>query len=96
MVIGLFFCTRTQVHLRDEKILWQCRLKDEDDEHYHRRVLSFARERQQGVKYRSGGGKDLGVRKLPSDKDQVGPMTVSILGVPADWDSQDLTNFLAG
>ena len=34
------FCTQTQVHLRDEKILWQCRLKDEDDEHYHRRALS--------------------------------------------------------
>ena len=74
--------------------MWQIRQKDEDDEHYHRRVLAFARERKQGVKYRSGGGKDLGARKLPSDKDHLGPVTVSILGVPSDWDSQDLTSFL--
>ena len=88
------FCTQTPVPYRDETISWQARMENEDNDNYHRRILALARERRQGVKYRSGGGKDLGVKRLPSDQIQTRQTLVSILGVPPDWDCQDLSSFL--
>ena len=82
------------MHHRDESICWQARMEGEDNDNYHRRILALARERRQGVKYRSGGGKDLRVKRLPSDQIQTTQTLVSILGVPADWDCQDLISFL--
>ena len=88
------FCTQTPVQHKDESIWWQTRMEGEDNDNYHRRVLAFAKERRQGVKYRSGGGKDLGIRRLPSDQVHTTQTLVSILGIPTDWDCQDLSSFL--
>ena len=79
---------------KDESIWWQTRLEGEDNDNYHRRVLAFAKERRQGVKYRSGGGKDLGIRPLPSDQVHTTQTLVSILAIPTDWDCQGLNSFL--
>ena len=40
------------------------------------------------------GGKDLGIRRLPSDQVHTTQTLVPILGIPTDWDCQDLNSFL--
>ena len=70
--------TQTPVQHKDESIWWQTRMEGEDNDNYHRRVLAFAKERRQGVKYQVHTTQTL----------------VSILGIPTDWDCQDLSSFL--
>lgn len=61
------FVVQTKVHLRNEEVMWILRQPEESDDSYHRRVSTKARDRRQGIKFRSGGGKDLGLKKPPSD-----------------------------
>lgn len=61
------FITRIQVLAKKEELLWLDRKADEDREQYHARVLKFAAERNQLIKYRKFGGNDLGVIKLAAD-----------------------------
>ncbi|CAE7253893.1 unnamed protein product, partial [Symbiodinium microadriaticum] len=62
---GVFFITGKNA--RSEAILWRDPSKDEGQAPYLRRIRTKAQERRQGVKFRAGGGKDLGLVKLPSD-----------------------------
>lgn len=74
--------------------MWIPRQPEESDDSYHRRVSTKARDRRQGIKFRSGGGKDLGLKKLPSDDTSDELIVVSAQGVPKDWDAEDFSKFL--
>ena len=88
------FVVQTKVRLRNEEVMWIPRQPEESDDSYHRRVSTKARERRQGIKFRSGGGKDLGLKKLPGDDTSDDLIVVSALGVPKDWDADDFSKFL--
>lgn len=88
------FVVQTKVHLRNEEVMWILRQPEESDDSYHRRVSTKARDRRQGIKFRSGGGKDLGLKKLPSDDTSDELIVVSAQGVPKDWDAEDFSKFL--
>ncbi|CAE7247805.1 unnamed protein product [Symbiodinium sp. CCMP2592] len=90
---GVFFMI-TGTNSRSDTILWQDRLKDEDHESYLRRVRTKAQERHQGVKFRAGGGKDLGMVKLPSDSPPQKPGVFQVTGVPRSWDPESVQKFL--
>lgn len=86
--------TQTQVNHRDEKIRWVPKGADVEAEQYLETVLAEARARKQGLCFRTGGGSDLGMIKLPSDKEDNKPMLVEMLGVPGYWENCDVTGFL--
>ena len=89
---GVFFITGKNA--RSEAILWRDPLKDEGQASYLRRIRTKAQERRQGVKFRAGGGKDLGLVKLPSDTPPQKPGVFQATGVPRSWDPDSVQSFL--
>lgn len=88
------FITRTQVLERKEEVLWIERKPGEERDQYFVRVLQFADDRKQSVKYRKRGGNDLGVIKLAADPTKQHFLSVDVQGIPRDWDGEDVISFL--
>ena len=88
---GIFY-TLTQVMSRGEQVVWFDKSHEEDSATYHARCLKLAATR--GLKYRSGGGKDLGCLLAPGETPPHQPQVVAVQGVPKGWEAGDVLNFL--
>ena len=86
--------TETGVNQRHEKIVWIPKPKHVGDKDYFQEAIKFAEERKQSLKFRIGGGADLGVLQLTTDSASKKPFLVDLLGAPASWEGQDLTELL--
>ena len=85
--------TETGVNTRSETIRWFPKPKDQDTENYFRNALAEANKRKQGLRYRAGGGADLGVVQLESDEVKPKDIVIDLHGAPQAWDGTDLTEF---
>ena len=90
------FVTETQVHQRSERARWLPKEKSGEAEHYLRSSLEFARSRQQGLKFRMGGGSDLGLGVVANKQDTLDakPLVLDATGVPLSWDGTALRSFM--
>ena len=88
------FITRTGVDKRNEKVKWMPRPHEYDADNYLRSCLAEAKKREQSLKFRMGGGSDLGVLRLPTDTVPQRPTQIQVQGFPRSWDAPDVTNFL--
>eukprot|EP00439_Symbiodinium_sp_Y106_P074583 s2192_g14.t1 len=86
------FVTQTQV--ARNPVIWVPFSEGEGRDDYLRKVATQAKDRKQGVKYRPGGGNDLGMLQLPSDPSNAAPQAVDVQGVPHSWEGDTLTDFL--
>ncbi len=86
--------TETGVNQRREKIVWIPKSKDVGHSQYFQEAIRFAEQRKQSLKFRTGGGADLGVVQLPNDSAPKKPFLVDLLGAPASWEGHDLTELL--
>jgi hypothetical protein len=85
------FLTQTKVTDGRETMRWIEKQGKEDPEAYLARCLKEADSK--GLRFRSGGGRDLGYI-LPPGQQQQGPQVVSVQGIPKDWDTEDVLSFL--
>lgn len=65
-----------------------------DVAHYLNSCLDLAKKRKQGLKFRMGGGSDIGMVATKQDTFDVKPLTVEISGTPPGWDGADIKEFL--
>ena len=92
------FVTETQVHQRAEKIRWISRNKEngipDDPEVYFAAAMEFAKKRNQGLKFRVGGGNDLGVIAGKNETWETQAITAAATGIPLAWEATDLQGFM--
>ena len=84
--------TETGVNQRREKIAWIPQPKDVDHKQYFQEAIKIAEQRKQSLKYRIRA--DLDVVLLTTDSAPKKPFLVDLLGAPANWEGQDLTELL--
>lgn len=89
------FVTATGVTKRSEQVKWLRRADNADCDSHLRHCLFEAETRKQNLKFRMGGGCDLGILYLPNENVDVRPVHVLVQGIPSAWESTDLENFLA-
>ena len=87
------FVTLTGVAKRAEKVKWLKKRDDQDPDNYFRERGAFAKERGQSLKFRMGGGSDLGVMFLPTDKTENSHIQVEIHGTPKVWEADEVLDF---
>lgn len=88
------FVTITQVHKTTEKVKWCQRQPGEDNDNYFRRASSDAAQHTLGLKYRSGGGSDLGRVLTATEVTEPRPTTIRVQDVPRHWEPDDIAQFL--
>ena len=88
------FVTTTQVHKTSEKVKWCQRQPGEDDDNYFRRATSEAAQHALRLKYRSGGGSDLGRVLTATEVAEPRPTTIRVQDVPRHWEPDDIASFL--
>ena len=84
------FITQTKVTSRAETVTWCDKHEGESHEDYHARCMALGK----GLKFRSGGGKDLGYILAPGETQPHRPQVVAVQGIPKDWDADDVVRFL--
>ena len=69
---------------------WCDKHEGESHEDYHARCMALGK----GLKFRSGGGKDLGYILAPGETQPHRPQVVAVQGIPKDWDADGVVRFL--
>ena len=90
------FVTTTPVSHQTEKVKWITREEGEDRDNYLLRCQTIAKSRDQGLKYRSGNGNNLGTLRKSEDPTEYHAQTCRVNGVPATWDAEQVLQFLQG
>ncbi|CAE7344986.1 Pol [Symbiodinium natans] len=75
------------------RIGWTPKHEDEEPDDYLSRCSSFASARGASLKYRCGGGNDLGVVRKDGEAEEVRAVVVNVRA-PKDWEAEGLLAFL--
>ncbi|CAL1147571.1 unnamed protein product [Cladocopium goreaui] len=75
---------------------WISKQASESSEEYFQRCTKEAKARGQPIFLRKGLGSDLGFSRKPEDPEDRRPKAVEVSGVPAQWHSDELQEFLTG
>ena len=87
------FITQTGVDKRTERLKWYNKA-NADHENHLTDCLADAHRRGQGLKFRCGGGNDIGVISLPTDTIEKRSSSLTVQGIPKEWDAPDVAAFL--
>ena len=84
------FVTQTGVNERSETV--KCGTTSDTD-NYFRDSLAEPAKRNQGLKYHTGGGSDLGVLSTPLNKPEKQILSLNVQGIPKTWDAPQVVSF---